>query len=118
MNKQKIKQNKIARRHVKIRRTISGTAVKPRLNVYRSNTGMYLQIIDDVSSRTLVSAVSTELKDKKLNKTQMSLELGKLLAKKAIEKKILDVVFDRGGYKYHGRVKAAADGAREGGLKF
>lgn len=117
MNKEIIKQNKKIRRKSKIRSTISGTAKCPRLSVHRSNKGMYLQLIDDDKGVTLASAKSTEIK-KKDKKASISFELGKLIAKKGIEKKIKKVVFDRGGYKYHGRVKMAGDGAREGGLQF
>lgn len=117
MNKEKAKQQKRERRRGKIRAKISGTTEKPRLSVFRSTRGMYLQLIDDSFGKTLVSAHSRELKEKG-KKTDIALSLGKLLAKKAIEKKIAQAVFDRGGYKYHGRVKAVADGAREGGLKF
>jgi large subunit ribosomal protein L18 len=118
MNKHLQKILKRLRRHKKIRSTIKGTLARPRLNVFRSNAGLFLQLIDDEAGRTLVSASSTEVKGAKLSKTEVAEALGKLLAKKAVEKKIEVVVFDRGGYKYHGRVKAAADGAREGGLKF
>jgi len=121
MNKQKVKQLKKARRRqrirVKISGKISGTKSCPRLNVFRSNKGIYAQLIDDQTGKTLASVHSQELQAKG-HKTELSLELGKLLAKKAGEKKISQVVFDRGGYKYHGRVKALAEGARAGGLKF
>ncbi len=117
MNKQKFKIEKKARRHNRIRSKVSGTANVPRLSVFRSNKGMYVQLIDDVSSKTLVSAHSREVKENG-NGVVVSAELGKILAKKANEKKIEKVVFDKGSYKYHGRVKALADGAREGGLKF
>ena len=118
MNKNKIKQTKIARRHKKIRSTLSGTALCPRLNVFRSNSNLNLQLIDDTKGVTLASAHSTEIKDAKKTKVETSEALGKLIAEKAKAKKIEKVVFDRGGYKYHGRVKAAAEGARAGGLKF
>ena len=117
MDKIKEKRNKHITRHRRVRSKIIGTKKCPRLSVFRSNTGMYLQLIDDSSDKTLVSAHSREI-TKKEAKTVVGLELGKLIAKKAIDKKIKEVVFDRGGYKYHGRVKAVADGAREGGLKF
>ncbi|NCO79848.1 50S ribosomal protein L18 [Candidatus Falkowbacteria bacterium CG_4_9_14_3_um_filter_38_19] len=117
MNKQKVKQLKKARRRQRIRVKISGTKSCPRLNVFRSNKGIYAQLIDDQTGKTLASVHSQELQAKG-HKTELSLELGKLLAKKAGEKKISQVVFDRGGYKYHGRVKALAEGARAGGLKF
>ena len=107
------------RRHMRVRRKISGTAERPRLCIYRSNTNIYAQIIDDVAGNTLV-AVSTldkEIKTKHANK-EAAKEVGTLIAKKAAEKKIVDVVFDRGGYIYHGVVKELAEAAREGGLKF
>jgi len=117
MNIQKVKQAKKARRKGRVRAKVSGTSKAPRLSVSRSNTGMYLQIIDDTKGVTLISAHSREVKAKG-KKTAISMELGKLIAKKALAKKIAKVIFDRGGNKYHGRVKMAADGAREGGLKF
>lgn len=117
MNKQKAKQAKKARRHNKIRVKIKGAAKRPRLSVFRSNKGMFLQLIDDEKGITLASAKNSEIK-KKDKKTVISFELGKLIAAKAVEKKIKEVVFDRGGYRYHGRVKMVADGAREGGLQF
>ena len=117
MDKIKEKRNKHITRHRRVRSKIIGTKKCPRLSVFRSNTGMYLQLIDDFANKTLISAHSREIA-KKDAKTVISLELGKLIAKKAKDKKISQVVFDRGGYKYHGRVKAIADGAREGGLKF
>ncbi len=107
------------RRHMRVRRKISGTAERPRLCIYRSNTNIYAQIIDDVAGNTLV-AVSTldkEIKTKHANK-EAAKEVGTLIAKRAAEKKIVDVVFDRGGYIYHGVVKELAEAAREGGLKF
>lgn len=118
MNKAKEKNDKLARRHKKIRSTISGTEKRPRLSVFRSNRGLYIQLIDDVSGKTLVSSNNKELKTDKGKKVELAFKLGKNLAEKAIKKQITKVVFDRGGYKYHGRVKAVADGAREGGLIF
>lgn len=117
MNTQKTKQLQQARRQGRIRAKISGTAARPRLSVFRSNTGMYLQLIDDENSVTLVSAHSKEIKGK-MKKTEVALALGKILAEKAIAKNIKQVVFDRGGNFYTGRVKAAAEGARAGGLEF
>ena len=110
------------RRHARVRTKISGTADRPRLSVFRSNKGIYVQIIDDVAAKTLVSAstLDAELKGK-LNGTgnkEAAKAVGELVAKRAIEKGITEVVFDRGGYIYHGRVKELAEGAREGGLKF
>lgn len=120
MDKTKKKNLQQERRHGRVRAKVSGTAERPRLSVFRSNRGMFLQLIDDERGVTIVSAASLELKTAKAEggKTTQSQELGKLLAKKAIDKKITKVVFDRGAYKYHGRVKAAAEGAREGGLEF
>lgn len=93
-----------------------GTALRPRLAVSRSNRGLYLQLIDDEKGRTLVSASVKELKAQKTTKTEQALLLGQHLAKKAVEAGIKEAVFDRRSYKYHGRVKAAAEGARGGGL--
>lgn len=117
MNLQKVKQLRKARRQGRIRAKISGNAEMFRLSVFKSNTGMYLQIIDDTAGKTLISANSKEVK-RKDKKVSLSFELGKIIAKKALEKNIKKVVFDRSGSKYHGRVKAVADGAREGGLEF
>lgn len=107
------------RRHIRVRRKISGTADRPRLCIYRSNTNLYVQIIDDVAGNTLVSAstLDKEVKTKHANK-EAAKELGTLIAKKAADKNIETVVFDRGGYIYHGVVKELAEAAREGGLKF
>jgi len=117
MDKNKAKQQKDLRRHVRVRSTISGTAQCPRLSVFRSNQGMFLQIIDDLAGVTLASASSKEITAASL-KTDISRELGLLIAKKAKEKGVSKVVFDRSSYRYHGRVKAAAEGARTGGLEF
>lgn len=117
MNKQKVKQLKRSRRRTKIRAKITGTKQRPRLSVFKSNKAIYLQLIDDKTGKTLVSASTKEIKNKD-KKQVISQELGKLLAEKAKALKIAKVVFDRGGYKFHGRVKAVADGARAGGLKF
>ena len=107
------------RRHARVRNKISGTAECPRLCVFRSNTGVYAQIIDDVKGVTLVSAstLDKDVKTKHANK-EAAREVGTLIAKRASEKKISNVVFDRGGYIYHGVIKELADAAREGGLKF
>ena len=107
------------RRHIRVRRKISGTAERPRLCVYRSNTNLYVQIIDDVTGNTLVSAstLDKEVKTKHANK-EAAKEVGTLVAKRALEKNIKEVVFDRGGYIYHGVVKELAEAAREGGLNF
>ena len=107
------------RRHIRVRTKISGTAERPRLCIYRSNANLYVQVIDDVAGKTLVSAstLDKEIKTKHSNK-EAAKEVGALIAKRAIEKNIEAVVFDRGGYIYHGVVKELADAAREGGLKF
>ncbi len=103
----------------RIRKIISGTAERPRLSVYRSNKGIYAQLIDDVNGKTLMGVSSiSELKDATGNKVDQARELGKLLAEKATAANIEQCSFDRGGYLYHGRVKALAEGAREAGLKF
>lgn len=114
------KQLKRMRRHQRVRAKIYGTKNRPRLCVFRSNKYIYAQLIDDDKGHTLVSVNTVEVssQNKKLTKTQSSYEIGKLLAEKAKKKKITKVVFDRGGFKYHGRVKALAEGAREGGLMF
>lgn len=100
-----------------IRRKISGTAERPRVSIFRSNKGIYAQLIDDVNGTTLASASSSEIGKKQVN-VDISKEVGLKLAEKAKGSGIETVVFDRGGYAYHGKVKALADGAREGGLKF
>ena len=107
------------RRHLRVRTKISGTAERPRLCVYRSNANIYAQIIDDVAGNTLVQAstLDKEIKIKHANK-EAAKELGTLIAKRATDKKIKTVVFDRGGYIYHGVVKELAEAAREGGLEF
>jgi large subunit ribosomal protein L18 len=101
----------------RIRKKVSGTSQKPRLSVFRSNKEIYCQLIDDVNGVTLVSATSKGLKAAG-NKIAVSAEVGKIVAAKAVSAGISKVVFDRGGYLYHGRVKSLADGAREGGLIF
>ena len=103
------------RRHNRVRQRVAGTAERPRLVVFRSLKHIYAQIVDDVSSRTLAS-----VSDHKLSgmKSEKSAEVGKLIAQKAKDAGVSRVVFDRAGYRYHGRVKAVADGAREGGLEF
>ncbi|OIO45727.1 MAG: 50S ribosomal protein L18 [Candidatus Nealsonbacteria bacterium CG_4_10_14_0_8_um_filter_35_10] len=129
------KQQKRHRRHKRVRAKIHGTGKVPRLCVFRSNKHIWTQLIDDEKGKTLLSASDLELKKQKTEtkkqrteskkmekkfsgKVAGAFEAGKLIAKKALENKIEKVVFDRGGYKYHGRVKALAEGAREGGLKF
>lgn len=107
------------KRKKRIRAKIFGIEERPRLAVFRSHKYIYAQLIDDKKGHTLVSVFSKEINsDNKLNNVQEAEEVGKLLAKKAQDKKIKTVVFDRRGYKYHGRVKALADGARSGGLIF
>lgn len=110
------------RRHLRVRRKVSGTPERPRLNVFRSLSHIYAQIIDDVAGKTLVTASSLDAEIKGEIKNGGNVEaakaVGALIAKKAISAGITEVVFDRGGYIYHGRVKALAESAREGGLKF
>lgn len=107
------------RRHARVRTKVSGTAERPRLCVFRSNSNVYAQIIDDVAGITLVAAstLDKEVKTKKSN-IEAAKEVGALIAKKAAEKNIKTVVYDRGGYIFHGVVKALAEAAREGGLEF
>ena len=107
------------KRHARVRAKISGTAACPRLDVFRSNSNIYAQLIDDVNGVTLVSASSVEKDFEEYGGNKSAArKVGEMLAKRAIEKDITDVVFDRGGYIYHGRVQELAEGAREGGLKF
>ena len=110
------------RRHVRVRKNLAGTADRPRLNVFRSLSGIYAQVIDDQAGRTLVSASTAEkdLRDKVkgMKKTEQAKLVGQMVAERAKSKGIESVVFDRGGYRYVGRVKALADGARESGLRF
>ena len=107
------------RRHKRVRSKVSGTAERPRLCIYRSNTNIYAQIIDDVQGMTLASASTLDkaVKTKHAN-IEAAKEVGALIAKRATEKNITEVVFDRGGYIYHGVVKELAEAARENGLKF
>ena len=120
------KQEKRHRRHKRVRARISGTLQVPRLCVFRSNKHIYAQLIDDKKAKTILSASDLELgavkgkkgKDELASKSARAFEVGKLIAKKALEAKVKKVVFDRNGYKYHGRVKALAEGARQGGLSF
>ena len=106
------------KRHTRVRSKISGTPERPRLAVYRSNANISAQVIDDVNGVTLVSASSYEKSFKNGSNKEAARKVGELLAQRAIEKGISAVVFDRGGYIYHGRVSELAEGAREGGLKF
>lgn len=109
-----------ARRHERVRKNIVGTSNVPRLNVYRSNSNIFAQIIDDEASKTLVSAssIDKELKLENGGNIEAAAKVGELLAKRAKKAKISKVVFDRGGYLYHGRVEALANAARENGLEF
>jgi large subunit ribosomal protein L18 len=114
-----IEQNSMrARRAVRVRSKVRGTSERPRLSVFRSNRALWAQVIDDASGRTLVSADSNHLGDKGLTKKDQAAKVGQLVAERAKAAGIERVVFDRGSYLYHGRVKALADGAREGGLDF
>jgi len=112
------------RRHARVRKHVSGTQERPRLNVFRSLDHIYAQVIDDISGATLVSASTIDAKirasgvlEGKSNIEQAA-EVGKAVAQRALDAGVIQVVFDRGGYKYHGRVKALAEGSREAGLKF
>ena len=107
-------------RHARVRNKVTGTSNVPRLNVFRSNSNIFAQIIDDEASKTLVSAssIDKELKLENGGNVEAATKVGELLAKRAKKAKISKVVFDRGGYQYHGRVKALADAARENGLEF
>jgi large subunit ribosomal protein L18 len=101
-----------------VRKKISGSTERPRLSVFRSNRGIYVQLIDDLKGQTLVSASSTEIGEKVKLNIETSKTVGKKIAEKAIAAGVTDIVFDRNGYLYHGNIKALAEGAREGGLKF
>jgi large subunit ribosomal protein L18 len=116
MKKINIKKMKVERRHKKIRATVFGTETKPRLSVFKSNKFIYGQLINDEKSETIISLSSMKVKGKTF--LERCTETGKELAKLALGKKIETIVFDRGGFKYVGRVKAFAEGARAGGLKF
>ena len=114
-----IKRDAIRQRiHARIRRKLSGTTERPRLSVHRSLNHIYAQVIDDLTGETLVSASSLALKAKTGGNIAAAKEIGKAIAERAVEKGVKKVVFDRGGYLYHGRVKALADAAREAGLEF
>ena len=113
------KRNEIRQRvHTRIRRRLTGTAERPRLNVYRSLNHIYVQVIDDLQGVTLVSASTVAAKSKTGGNVAAAKEIGKQIAERAKEKGITKVVFDRGGYLYHGRIKALAEAAREAGLEF
>lgn len=120
----KTKKEKQIRRHRRVRARLAGTAERPRLSVFRSNNHIYAQLIDDESGKTLATASDLGDKKSKANKDNpftkilMAEEVGKLIAEKAQDKKIKVVVFDRGGYKFMGRIKGVAEGARAGGLEF
>ena len=106
-------------RHARVRAKVSGTSKRPRVSVFKSNRHVFVQVIDDVARRTLVSSkVVSQAKSKlKGKKTEVALKIGEMIAEKMKEQGIREAVFDRGGYKYHGRVKAVADGLRAGGIK-
>lgn len=106
------------RRHKRVRKVINGTPECPRLNVYRSNSHIYAQVIDDVAGKTICASSSLELKLENGSNIEAATKVGADIAKKCLEAKIENVRFDRGGYVYHGRVQALADAAREAGLKF
>jgi len=105
---------------MRVRKVVKGTAERPRLTVFRSNKQIYAQVIDDLAGKTLLAASSRvkELADQKINKIEQAKQVGKLIAERCIGAGINDVIFDRNGYLYHGRVKSLAEAAREGGLKF
>ena len=111
----KTRQDMRARRHLRVRKNVAGTAERPRLVVFRSLKHITAQIVDDTTGRTMMTVTSVKLEGKKSDK---SVQVGKMIAEKAKAAGVSKVVFDRAGYKYHGRVKAVADGAREGGLEF
>jgi large subunit ribosomal protein L18 len=115
----KVKTARRERIRYNIRKNVTGTATKPRLSIFRSNTDIYAQLIDDTNGVTIASASSKEkdIAAQKVNKVDQSKMVGEAIARKAVALGINDAVFDRGGYLYHGRVKSVADGAREGGLK-
>ena len=112
------KEEKRKRIHYRIRKKVNGTPEAPRLSVFKSNTSIYCQLIDDTVGHTLASASSKEAATGKVTKTDQAMAVGKLIAEKAKSANISKVTFDRSGYLYHGRIKALAEGAREGGLQF
>ncbi len=118
MLKKVSKNSERIRRHARVRTKVSGTPERPRLNVFRSNAHIHAQIIDDVNGKTLVSCSSVELKLENGGNIDAAKTVGAEVAKRAVAANINEVVFDRGGYVYHGRVQALADSAREAGLKF
>jgi large subunit ribosomal protein L18 len=107
-----------ARRKLRIRKKISGTTERPRLTVFRSNNQIYAQVVDDSHGATLAHATSLQIEKNEVNKSQVAEQVGEAIAQLCVSKGIKQVVFDRNGYIYHGRVKALADGARKGGLEF
>ena len=117
MLRKQLRRNSI---HTRIRKTIKGTAKRPRLSVFRSNKQIYAQLIDDLSGVTIAAAssASKDFETMKSNKTEIAKAVGKAIATKAVESGISSVIFDRGGYLYHGRIKSLAEGAREAGLQF
>ena len=122
MSKKQSRSEVRAKKHMKVRKRLSGTAERPRLAVFRSNSHMYAQVIDDTAGNTLVSAstLQKEVKDglEKTNNIEAAAKLGGVIAKRALDKGITTVVFDRGGFIYQGKVKALAEAAREAGLEF
>ena len=116
MKKLNLKADSRQRRHARIRARISGTSAKPRLSIFKSNRHMYAQLIDDTTGATILGLSSEKVEGK--NMTEKSKELGKMVAQMALGKKISAIAFDRGGFKYTGKIKLFADSAREGGLKF
>jgi large subunit ribosomal protein L18 len=120
MKKTKTSRAALIRRHARVRKTVSGTPQKPRLAVFRSLSHIYAQVIDDGAGRTLAAASDIEkaLREGKGSKTERAKAVGAAVAKKAVDAGVTEVVFDRGGNRFHGRVKALAEGARENGLKF
>jgi len=118
MSSQLTTRERRARRHKRVRKDVIGTAERPRLVVFRSNRGIAAQLVDDLAGKTLAAASWLSVRNAKGTKSDQATEVGKLLAQNAKQAGIEQVVFDRGGYLYHGRVKALAEAAREGGLRF
>ncbi|HNS18473.1 MAG TPA: 50S ribosomal protein L18 [Bacteroidales bacterium] len=114
------KEFRRSRIRMRIRKVVKGTSDRPRLSVFRSNRDIYVQLVDDMTGRTLlaISSRQPEIVAQKVSKTEQARQVGLLAGKKAVEAGITECVFDRGGYLYHGRIKSLADAAREGGLKF
>lgn len=118
MNKQLAKKELEIRRKKRVRAKVSGTAKCPRLNIFRSLRHLYVQLIDDQKGVTLAAVKDIEIKDKNIKRTEVAQKVGELIASKAVKLGISEIIFDKSSYKYHGRVKAVAEGARKGGLKF